>query len=225
MRLLLIEDNTELAAVTAEALKPSGFASDIAEGIEEAEGALACTRYDAVVLDLGLADGDGLTLLRDMRARRDSTPVLILTARDQLQDRVAGLDQGADDYVMKPFQVPELAARLRALLRRPGGALGTTLSYGDVRLDTGSREVTVAGRVIALSRREVDTLELLLRRAGRVVPKDAIDRSIYAAGEDVQPNTVEALISRLRRRLQTGGASIVIHTVRGIGYLLLEAEA
>lgn len=223
MRLLLVEDNMELASVTAEALKPSGFASDIAEGIEEAEGALACTRYDAVVLDLGLVDGDGLKLLRDMRARRDSTPVLILTARDQLQDRVAGLDQGADDYVMKPFQVPELAARLRALLRRPGAALGTTLEYGDIAMDTGSREVNVAGRRVPLSRREADALELLLRRAGRVVPKDVIDRGIYAAGEDVQPNTVEVLISRLRRRLESAGANVAVHTVRGIGYLLLES--
>jgi DNA-binding response OmpR family regulator len=176
-----------------------------------------------VVLDLGLVDGDGLKLLKDMRARRDSTPVLILTARDQLQDRVAGLDQGADDYVMKPFQVPELAARLRALLRRPGAALGTTLEYGDVAMDTGSREVNVTGRRVPLSRREADALELLLRRAGRVVPKDVIDRSIYAAGEDVQPNTVEVLISRLRRRLESAGANVAVHTVRGIGYLLLES--
>jgi DNA-binding response OmpR family regulator len=225
MRLLLVEDDGELAAVTAEALRPSGFAVDTVKGMEDAESALLCTAYDAVILDLGLPDGDGLTLLRAMRARRNATPVLILTARDQLDDRVAGLDQGADDYMLKPFEVPELAARLRALLRRPGGALGVTLTFGDISFDTVTRELSVDGRAVALTRREADALEQLLRRAGRVVPKEVIDRSIYAAGEEVQPNTVEVLISRLRRRLQNSQARAAIHTVRGIGYLLIEARA
>ncbi len=222
MRILLIEDHEPLAEFIVKGLRTAGFGIDAFGTAEDGAAAADMIEYDAIILDLGLPDRDGLELLRDLRRARQRVPILILTARDGLDDRVAGLDGGADDYLVKPFAMKELGARLRALLRRPGAVLGNVLSVGNITLDTIQRQITVDGRVAARSRREFATLELLMRRAGQVVRKRAIEDSIYGLAAEVQPNAVEALISRLRKRLETLGVPLSIHTMRGVGYLLKE---
>lgn len=221
MRLLLVEDNARLAALVREGLAGQGFAVDWCDTAAGAEAALQVTRYDLLLLDIGLPDGDGLDLLRTIRRRRDTLPILLLTARGGLDDRVSGLDAGADDYLVKPIQVPELAARCRALLRRPGAALGTTLGCGNVTLDTAARSIAIAEAAIEAPPREVDLLEQLLRRSGHVVAKAALENALYAMDADVTPNALEAVVSRLRRRLATAGADVTIRTVHGVGYALL----
>jgi DNA-binding response OmpR family regulator len=222
MRLLLIEDNERLAAAVAQHLKAAGFAVDRVGLAGEAPAALAAARYDAVVLDLGLPDGDGMRILESARNRGDGTPILILTARDGLEDRISGLNAGADDYLLKPFAMGELVARLKALLRRPGAALGSTLEAGNLSLDTVNRAVEVAGRPLLLGRRELALLELLLRRAGRVVAKGALEEGLYGFDEPASANSVETQMSRLRKKLEVAGVTVAIHTVRGVGYLLTE---
>ena len=167
MRLLLVEDNQRLAQTTKKGLENESFAVDCFGTAGEAESALETVSYDAVILDLGLPDGNGLKILCDLRERDDPTPVMILTARDGVEDRVRGLDAGADDYLLKPFAMEELVARTRALLRRPGGALGQTLTAGNVSFDTSAREVRVGKSPISISRREMGVLEQLMRRNGR----------------------------------------------------------
>jgi two-component system, OmpR family, response regulator QseB len=225
MRILLVEDNDRLADLVGQGLRAGGFAVDAFTSLGDADAAMATVAYDAVVLDLGLPDGDGLDLLKTVRQRGDSLPVLVLTARDGVDDRVRGLNVGADDYVVKPFAMAELLARVRALLRRPGNALGVRLSCGQVTMDTTSREVWIAEAVVALPRRETEMLEQLLRRAGRVVPKRSLEEGLYGFDDDVSANTVEVLMSRLRKRLLQTGADVTIHTLRGVGYMLAETEA
>lgn len=220
MRLLLVEDNARLAGLIREGLQGQGFAVDWCGTVEGAESAQKINDYDLLLLDLGLPDGDGLALVRAMRRHRDATPILILTARAGLDDRVSGLDAGADDYLVKPFQMPELAARCRALLRRPGSALGTTLVAGNVRLDTAARGVDVGGAGVDATPREVDLLEHLLRHSGRVVAKASLENALYAMDAEVTPNALEASVSRLRKRLAGAGADISIRTVHGVGYAL-----
>lgn len=220
VRLLLIEDNIRLAGFTATSLGRVGFIVDCVQTAAEGIAALKGKRHDAVILDLGLPDADGMSVLLNLRQRGDSTPVLVLSARDGIEDRVLGLNQGADDYLVKPFAMEELIARIRVLLRRPGSVLGLSISQGNVAFDTVARETTVAGASIVLSRRELDALELLLRRAGRVVSKSIIEDAIYSFGEDIASNAIEVLIHRLRKHLQAAGADISIHTMRGVGYLL-----
>jgi DNA-binding response OmpR family regulator len=222
MRLLLVEDEERLAAAVAAGLVRAGFVVDSVTTAEDARAALAAVAYDALVLDLGLPDGDGMDVLRALRQGRSATPVLILTARDALEDRVAGLDGGADDYLLKPFEMPELVARLKALLRRPSDALGVKLEVGDLTFDVASRSVEVGGRPIALSRRELLLLEHLMRRAGRVAPKEVLEERLYGFGEEVASNSVEVLVHRLRRKLADAGAVAAVHTVRGLGYLLAD---
>jgi len=222
MRILMIEDNVRLTDLTAGGLEKEGFTVDVVATVADGEAALETIQYDAVILDLGLPDGSGLTLLRALRERGNATPVLILTARDSVEDRVRGLDGGGDDYLLKPFAMEELLARLRALLRRPGGALGLTLTAGNVSLDTVAREVSIDDVPISISRREMGVLEHLMRRFGRVVPKDVIEDKLYGFDEEVTSNSVEVHISRLRKRLAKTDASISIHTLRGVGYLLSE---
>lgn len=225
MRLLLIEDETALLDLVQRSLARAGFTVDVAGTAEGARDALAASRYDAMVLDLGLPDEDGLAVLRELRSKRDSTPVLILTARDGVDDRVTGLNNGADDYLLKPFAVDELIARLKALLRRPNGALGVVLEAGNISFDTIGRTVTIEGRALPLTAREMALLENLLRRVGRVVPKRHLEERIYGFDDEVTPNSLEVLLHRLRRKLTGSGFSGEIHTVRGVGYLLAEAAA
>jgi DNA-binding response OmpR family regulator len=222
MRILLIEDHKRLAELVVRGLAEAGFRADAFATADDGLAAAKTVGYDAIVLDLGLPDRDGLDVLRELRAGADATPILILTAREGVDDRVAGLDGGADDYVLKPFAMKELAARLRALLRRPDAVLGKMLSVGNIALDTVSRQVKVDGRALAIPPRELETLELLMRRAGQVVSRRAIEDRVYGFSDEVQPNAVEAVISRLRKRLTAQNASAEIHTMRGVGYLLTE---
>jgi DNA-binding response OmpR family regulator len=225
MRLLLVEDNPRLAGLIRDGLHGQGFAVDWCGTVAGAETALQINDYDLMLLDLGLPDGDGLDLLRSVRRGKNTTPILVLTARGGLDDRVSGLDAGADDYLVKPFQIPELAARCRALLRRPGSALGTILVCGNVALDTAERAVSVAARPVEAPPREVDLLEHLLRRSGHVVAKPALENSLYAMDAEVTPNALEAVVSRLRKRLAAASADVTIRTVHGVGYALLAPVA
>jgi DNA-binding response OmpR family regulator len=222
MRVLIIEDHQRLARLVVAGLSGFGIGADAFASAEEGLSAIRSISYDALVLDLGLPDRDGLDIIAELRAGGSRIPILILTARDGIDERVEGLDRGADDYLLKPFAMKELAARLRALLRRPGGPLGTTINIANMSLDTSVRQVKVDGRVVAISRRELDALEILMRRAEQVVSKRVLEDSIYGLSDEVTPNTIEALVSRLRRRLEALQAGVSIHTLRGVGYLLKE---
>jgi DNA-binding response OmpR family regulator len=220
MRLLLVEDNERLGPLVCEGLAGAGMAVDWCRSVDEASAALSTAGYDLVLVDLGLPDGDGLDLVRAIRRKGDTVPILILTARDALGDRVTGLDAGADDYLVKPFANAELAARCRALLRRPGRRLAPILAAGDLSFDTATRQASFRGAPIDLSKREAGVLEALMRRSGSVVAKETLEETLYAFNEPVTPNALEAAVSRLRKRLDEAGASDLLHTVRGLGYLL-----
>ena len=225
MRLLVVEDNEELAGLLRRGLEAEGFAVDQAETAEDASDALKDARYAAVVLDLGLPDRDGATVLREMRGRKDGTPVLVLTARGGLHERIAGLQSGADDYLVKPFAFEELVARLRALLRRPGEMLGRVLQTANLAVDTEGRQAFVDGKAELMSAQELTLLEVLLRRSGKVVPKSYIEDQLFGMTSEVGKSAVEVSVYRLRKRLETMGAKVEIHTVRGLGYLLAEVAA
>lgn len=224
MRLLLIEDNDRLAGMVAEGLTGEGYVVDRRATLADADAALDVAPYDLVLLDLGLPDGDGRDFLRRRRRGGMRTPVLVLTARSGLDDRVAGLDSGADDYLVKPFEVAELAARCRALLRRPGATLATVLVVGDVEVDPASHVVRMVGRDIDLPPREFALLELLARRQGAVVSREQLEHSLYSLDADVSPNALEAAVSRLRRRLAAAGAQVRLRTLHGVGYALTDAR-
>ncbi len=222
MRLLVVEDNADLAQLLLKGLGAEGFAADLVATAGEARAALATTRYSAVVLDLGLPDGDGLEVLRDLRERKDATPVLVLTARGGVHDRVTGLRSGADDYLVKPFAFEELVARIQALLRRPGDLLGQQLRVGNVAFDTEARQAFVDDRPQFFSAREVAVLEILMRRSGRVVSKKLVEDHLFGLSVDVGSNAVEVYIHRLRKQLADAGGKVQIHTIRGVGYLIAE---
>ena len=225
LRLLVVEDNAELRTLLVRGLGSEGFAVDQASTAQEASEAVGVTRYAAVVLDLGLPDKDGATVLREMRARRNTTPVLVLTARGGVRDRVAGLQGGADDYLVKPFAFEELVARLRALLRRPGDMLGAVLQVGDLELDPEGGQLFVAGKAATASAQEITLLELLMRRAGKVVPRSFIEDQLFGLTREIGANAVEISVHRLRRRLEQVGAQVEINTVRGLGYMLTSMAA
>jgi DNA-binding response OmpR family regulator len=224
VRLLLIEDNERFAALLKQGLAGAGFTVDVMASAQDAAAALETGRWDIIVLDRGLPDMDGLDVLTEMRRRGDTTPVLILTARGSLKDRVTGLQSGADDYLVKPFALEELVARLQALLRRPGNLLGLALRLGNLTLDTVARQVFVAERPIAFSAREIAVLEHLLRRSGRVVAKTLLESSLYGPAQEVGSNAVEVHVHRLRRHLVETGATVQVHTVRGVGYMIGEEK-
>jgi two-component system OmpR family response regulator len=219
MRVLLTEDHLPLAEAIGDALRRAGFAVDHAATSGSARELAALADYDLMILDLGLPDGDGLHLLPLLRAN-GRVPVIVLTARDQLSDRLAGLDGGADDYVVKPVEMPELVARCRAVLRRPGDRSGTTLCLGHLQLDTVARSASVAGVPVPLGRREVTVLEHLMRASGRVASRRALEEAVYGFDDEVGPNALEASVSRLRRALEAAGCPTPIVTVRGIGWML-----
>lgn len=224
MRILLVEDTPRLVELVSAGLRGGGFAVDSFSTVADASAAVQSVSYQAVILDLGLPDGDGLDFLKTLRGGGNPVPVLVLTARDGVEDRVRGLNGGADDYVLKPFAMEELLARVRALLRRPGASLDTVLACGPLRMDTGSREVTVDGQLLPVPKRETDMLEQLLRRAARVVPKRMLEEGLYGFDDDVSSNTVEVMMSRLRRRLAAATPGVTIHTLRGVGYMLAETD-
>jgi DNA-binding response OmpR family regulator len=225
VRVLVIEDEVRIVEILRSALSRSGFAVDAVGLCEDARAALAVNPYDAVILDLGLPDGDGLRLLKDMRAQGNAVPVLVLTARDAVEHRVAGLDTGADDYLIKPFAMSEVVARIKALLRRPEGALGALLKSGNIAFDTIGRDLRVGETVLVLPRRESAILEHLMRRAGRVVPKTVLEEKLYGIDDELGSNAIPVHVHHLRRKLMDRGATVEIHTVRGVGYLLVDGDA
>jgi DNA-binding response OmpR family regulator len=222
VRILLVEDDPALSLGIQHALEREGWRVDpLADGEQAAAEGLA-GHHDLAVLDLGLPRRDGLSVLRHWRAQGARLPVLLLTARDELSDRVAGLDAGADDYLVKPFDLPELLARLRALKRRAAGRIGETLQLGELELDLTERELRHRGERVALSPRELALTELLMQRAGRVVSKDSIVARLSSWEADFSENSVEVYIHRLRKRFAELGA--VIKTVRGFGYVMEAAD-
>jgi two-component system OmpR family response regulator len=221
MRLLIVEDHPILANGLITALKGADYAVDHAATGEQADHMLATQHYDAVILDIGLPKLDGYEVLRRMRRKGSKTPVLMLTARDALEDRVKGLDLGADDYLTKPYDLPELEARVRALIRRGQSGGGADLIHGDLTLDTAGRRATIKDTPLDLSARELGVLEVLMLRAGRVVSKEQLAEQLYGWGEEVGANAIEVYVHRLRKKLEPAG--INVRTIRGLGYLLEKA--
>ncbi|WP_210356987.1 MULTISPECIES: response regulator [Sphingomonas] len=220
MRILLVEDDPDLARELADALERRGMAVDRARDVEEGEAFLRAGAHDAVLLDLGLPDGDGLALLRGLRARGVTRPVLLLTARGAVEARIAGLNAGADDYLVKPFDTDELHARILAVLRRQGGYIGETLGCGALTFDIAARRARIGDTVLTLSARETELLELLLRRQGSVVPKRLAEDHLFGVGGDLGSNAIEVYVHRLRKRLGDAGGGVRIETVRGVGYMI-----
>ena len=226
MKLLIVEDHQELNALLSRHLERIGFAVDAVSTGRKALHAIAMGDYDAMLLDLGLPDIDGMEVLEQCQKIGKRIPCILLTARDALESRLAGLNGGADDYVLKPFEMTELEARLRAVLRRAQAVHQQKLSLGNVAFETESRFATVNGKQVDLLRREAMLLEEMLRVWPRITVKERLEEHLYASRESVTLNAVEALVSRLRRKLREGGADVQIDTVRGIGYrMVLPAEA
>lgn len=222
MRLLVVEDNVQLARLLATGLRNAGYETDLLASVAEARTALLTTSYAALILDLGLPDGDGLSILRELRHRKDPIPVLVLTARGGLHDRVGGLRSGADDYLVKPFALEELVARLEAQLRRPGQQLGSSVRIANLEFDLRNRQAFIDERPQILSSRETAVLELLMRSKGRVVSKKQVEDHIFGLSGEVASNAVEVYVHRLRKQLFDKGAKVQIHTIRGVGYLIAE---
>jgi two-component system OmpR family response regulator len=218
MRILIAEDDPVLADGLTQSLRQADYAIDhVADG-QQADLALAAQNYDLVILDLGLPRLDGFEVLKRLRRRGSTTPVLVLTARDSLDDRVQGLDLGADDYLTKPFDLPELEARVRALIRRGQSGGAAELTHGPLTLDTAGRRALLGGEPLDLSSRELGVLEVLMLRTGRVVNKDQLAEQLFGWDEEVGSNAIEVYMHRLRRKLEPAG--IKIRTIRGLGYLL-----
>ena len=219
MRLLLVEDDTMIGEAVLDLLRAEHYAVDWVKDGELAETALRAQTYDLLLLDLGLPRRDGLTVLRALRARKDRMPVLIATARDAVQQRVEGLDAGADDYVLKPYDLDELLARIRALLRRAAGRAEPVYEHKGVTINPASREVTVDGLPVVLSAREWDVLEPLLARPGLVLSRAQLEEKLYSWKDEISSNAVEVYIHGLRKKL---GADL-IRNVRGVGYMVPKA--
>lgn len=222
MKFLVVEDNQRLATLISTSLRDAAHAVDTAMTADEARHYVAAASYDLVILDLSLPDQDGVEFLRELRSRRQPPAVLVATARGALNDRIQGLELGADDYLVKPFHVSELLARCRAILRRPGAPLSQELTVGNIVIDAESRELWIAGKIVAMPPKEVDALILLMRRAGRVVAREGFEGAVGDSHRNVGANAIEAIISRLRRRLIEAQSSVGIVTVRGVGYMLDE---
>lgn len=220
MRLLLVEDDEMLGNGVQVGLAQAGFAVDWVKDGEAAELFLGAEEYDLLILDLGLPKRDGMDVLRRLRAQGKDLPVLILTARDAVEDRVQGLDSGADDYLIKPFDLDELGARVRALLRRRGGRAMPVIRHGEIELDPASHTVTKAGWPVDVSPREFALLQALLENSGRVLSRTQLERSLYSWKDEVDSNAVEVHIHHLRKKL----GSDLIRTVRGVGYVIDKAR-
>jgi two-component system OmpR family response regulator len=223
VRILLVEDNDALADGLSAILKGTGHAVDVVRDGTSADAAIASENFDLVILDLTLPEMDGLDVLRAMRARKDKASVLILTARGAPEERVRGLDLGADDYMIKPFDISEFEARVRMLLRRQAGLRSSAITYGGVALDLNSRTFSAEGTPLDIPARELGLLEILFMRAGKVVAKEAIMQSLAAFDDDLSANAIEQYVSRLRKRLAPHG--LTVRTARGIGYYLDKAPA
>lgn len=215
MRLLLVEDDHTLGDGITKWLAESGYATDWLQNGNQAQSALLTQEYDCVILDINLPGISGLQILRNMRKLKNETPVLLLTARDMISDRVKGLDSGADDYLTKPFDLDEFSARIRALLRRNTGRLDPVLKHRGISIDLASRTVRKSGQVIELSVREFSLLQLLVENPGKVFSKSRIEESLYSWRDDVSSNAVEVHIHHLRKKL----GNDLIRTIRGVGYI------
>lgn len=220
MKVLIVEDERKVSRFVERALSEQAYTTRVAGSCSAARDALAESPYDAVVLDLGLPDGDGLELLREWRTSGFQEPVLILSARDAVQDRIRGLNLGADDYLPKPFSVDELIARLRSLLRRHTGTKTTVLEHRGIRMDLLARTVSVHGAPTDLTTREFALLELFLQSPGRVLTRTSIAEKIWEASYDMDTNLIDVYVRRLRVKLETPGSEPLIKTVRGTGYQL-----
>jgi two-component system response regulator TctD len=217
MRILVVEDTEDLADAIARRLRKIGYAVDVAPDGSEADELLRTETYNLVVLDLMLPGLNGQTVLQRLRQRHSRTPVLVLTARSAVDDKVGVLDIGADDYLVKPFDFRELEARCRALLRRPHGMAASAVEFGNLVFDTAAKRVSVAGQAVELGSREFRLLELLLAHRGRVLSKEALIEQLFGLDDPVAPNAVELYVSRLRRKLE--GSAVRIRTLRGMGYV------
>jgi len=224
VRILLVEDETRVAGFIAKGLREQSYAVDIAGDGESALYQAAINHYDLVILDVMLPLKNGHAVCRELRAAGFRAPVLMLTARDAVDDRVAGLDSGADDYLLKPFDFKELLARLRALLRRSGVPRAEVMEVADLAINTASHAVSRAGRPVSLTAKEYALLEFLVLHQGRVVGRDAIAQHVWDESFDAFTNVIEVYIKRLRAKLEAGGATRLIHTRRGEGYILTSAE-
>lgn len=224
VKILIVEDTVKLGLAMRDALTRAQFVCDVASTVEDANALLATSGFDLVLLDLSLPDGDGLDFLREMRARKIRTPVIVLTARGGLNDRIIGLDDGADDYLVKPIAMSELISRCRAMMRRPDLNEQAPVKLGRVTYDPVSGLATAAGQPSPLPRRESFLLGTLMRRAGKVCTRAFLEESIYESAAEVTPNALEASIYRLRTFLTNAEADVEVRTVRGIGYVLIEAE-
>lgn len=219
-RALLLEDDPEIGPLLASALTREGYVTDLAPSIGDARALLDCAPFDVLVLDRALPDGDSLGMLRALRRAGLATPALMLTARDAVPDRLQGFDAGADDYLVKPFALAELLARLRALLRRPGALEPDEISVGRLVLHLPSRTVEADGQPVPLRRQEVAFLELLMRGAGRVVARERLDQALFALSDAPTPNALEQIASRLRRTLASHAPDFAVEAIRGVGYVL-----
>ncbi|MBD9374773.1 response regulator transcription factor [Rhizobium sp. ARZ01] len=221
MRILLVEDNQALADGLSTILRGTGHAVDVVNDGASADAAISAETFDLVILDLTLPEMDGLEVLRAMRSRQNRAAVLILTARGAAEDKVKGLDLGADDYMSKPFDISEFEARVRMLLRRQAGLRSSALSFGGIDLDLNSRTFSAGGAPLDIPARELGLLEILFLRAGKVVSKEAITQSLAAFDDDLSANAIEQYVSRLRKRIAPHG--VTVRTARGIGYYLDKA--
>ena len=216
-RILLVEDHPTLGGSIVEFLRRAGHTADWAQTLADARLFLAGTAYDLMLLDLGMPDGDGLELLAE---KPDRLPALVLTARGELNDRVEGLDRGAEDYLVKPFELDELGARCRVLLRRAGATASVKVKAGRITFDPATQSVECAGQELQLPRRERQLLIALMLRAGKVCTRSYLENQLYDQSEPVSPNALETTVSRLRHQLEVQGCDLNIRTVRGVGYLL-----
>lgn len=223
MRILVVEDEPELAKILVQALVDRNMVADTVASCSDAEYSLRADRYDAVILDRRLPDGDGLTVLRSLRRQGSSVPVLILTAHGDLPDRVVGLDSGADDYLSKPFAMDELMARLRAILRRGEDVRPDIIRLGKLSFDFSSKQAHIGENILAMPRRELLVLETLMRRKGRMVQRPALMEAVFGMNDEVAANALDTHVSRVRRKLAAAGAGVTLNGVRGVGYLLRES--
>lgn len=224
MKILLIEDELELAGSLRTVLEKERFVVDHAERLASAGEAAMIGVFDLVLLDRTLPDGDGLSLIAQLRSRNPGVHIIVLSARSEVADRVAGLDKGADDYLIKPFSLDEMLARIRAVRRRPTEMKGEEIRAGSIVFDLSNEEVEVAGKRLDIPRRELRVLAALIKRRGRTVLRESLEQAVFGFDDEVQSNTLDSHISRLRRRLRQSDARVEIHAVRGVGYLLREAS-
>lgn len=222
MKILLVEDEPEMASVLIEALNNHNFLIDHASTLSEAATAVANFRYDLIILDRQLPGGDGIKLLKRMRASGNSVAVLVLSARGDVVDRITGLEEGADDYLAKPFDFSELLARIRALVRRPSDLRDDKVTVANLEYDHVIHEACVNGRILPLAKKETLLLDALIRRFGRVVPREILMESVFSFNDQVQPNALDLHISRLRHKLNEASSGLKISVIRGVGYFLGE---